>query len=71
MYEMEVKERDLPAVVLNAAVSKYHNYKVEDAKKIVKGSKVLYKLEMENDRNKKDIKALFSHDGKLINERLD
>lgn len=70
MYTLELKESELPAVIKNAAMAKYPNSKFDDIKKIIKGTKTLYKVEMKKDKNH-DIKAAFKHDGTFINELYD
>lgn len=66
MYKIDIKEYDMPAVVKNAAMSKYPNYKFEDIEKIVRGSETFYKVEMEKDNT--DIKANFDPRGIFIKE---
>lgn len=70
MYTVDIRESELPAVVKNAATSKYVNYKFDDIKKIVKGTDTFYKVEMEK-RNSADIKATFRPDGTFIKEVYD
>ena len=67
MYTVELRETELPAIVKNAAMSKYPNYKFDDIKKIVKGTDIFYKVEMEK-RNSMDIKATFRPDGAFLKE---
>lgn len=66
MYTIEIKEVDLPAIVKNAAMSKYPNYKFDDIKKVVRGSETFYKVEME--KGKSDIKAIFKQEGTFIKQ---
>ncbi len=70
MYTLDLKESALPAIVKNAAMAKYPNYKFDDVKKIAKGSETLYKVEMKKDKSN-DIKATFKHDGTFIDEFFD
>lgn len=69
MYSHEVKEMDLPAVVKNAAMDKYPNGKFEDYKKVVKGTKTFYIVELE--KGETDIKATFDPKGTFIQEIFD
>lgn len=61
MYQYEISESDIPAVVKNSAVGKYPDYNIEEARKIVRGSEIFYKLELKRD----GLKAFLSlgHDG--------
>lgn len=70
MYRLDLNGRNVPAVVLNAAVSKYQNYRMDDAKKVVKGTRTYYLLEMEDNRRDIEVNAKFTHDGKFIEERF-
>lgn len=70
MYKVELRESELPAIVKNAAMSKYPNYKFDDIEKTVKGTVTFYKVEMEK-HNSADIKATFKPDGTFIKEILD
>lgn len=66
MYITDIREIELSAVVKNAAMSKYPNYKFDDIEKVVRGSEIFYKVEMEKDTY--DVKALFRSDGTFIKE---
>jgi len=70
MYTVDLIESELPAIVKNAAMSKYPNYKFDDIKKIVKGTETFYKVEMEK-KHAADIKATFKPDGTFIKEIYD
>jgi len=67
MYTVDVGEYDMPAIVKNAAMAKYPNYKFDDIKKIVKGSETFYEVEMEKSRDK-EVKATFRTNGTFIKE---
>lgn len=66
MYIVEIKEVDLPAIVKNAAMAKYPNYKFDDIEKVVRGSETFYKIEME--KGKYDVKAIFKPEGAFVKE---
>ena len=66
MYIVDIRESDLPAIVKNAAMSKYPNYKFDDIEKVVKGSETFYKVEME--KGKSEIKAVFNPNGIFVKE---
>jgi hypothetical protein len=69
MYTQEIRGSGLPAIVKNAATSKYPGYRFEDLKKIQRGSEIFYKMEME--RGDTEIELLMKSDGTIINEKLD
>ncbi|MFV0535755.1 MAG: hypothetical protein ACK5M3_00105 [Dysgonomonas sp.] len=66
MYALEIREVDFPAIVKNAAMSKYPNYKFDDIEKVVRGSETFYKVEME--KGKSEVKAIFKPDGTFVKE---
>lgn len=66
MYTIDIKEYNMPAVVKNAAVSKYPDYKFEDIEKVVRGTETFYRVEME--KGKTEIKANFDPRGIFIKE---
>jgi hypothetical protein len=65
-YSIDIRESQVPAIVKNAASSKYPNCKMDDSKKIIQGTEVFYKVEME--KHKFEAKALFSQNGTFIKE---
>lgn len=67
MYVIDINEAEIPAIVKNAAMSKYPNYKFDDIKKILRGTETFYVVEMEKS-NSADIKAKFKPDGTFIKE---
>lgn len=69
MYIVEIKESDLPAVVRNAAVGKYPDYKFDDVKKIVKGTKTNYQFELKHNRT--EVQLLCNSNGQIISELFD
>ncbi|MBK5721626.1 PepSY-like domain-containing protein [Dysgonomonas sp. Marseille-P4677] len=66
MYIVEIRINELPAIVQNAAQAKYPNYKFEDMDKIVRGTDVLYEVEME--KGDIDVKAIFGENGTFVKE---
>jgi len=69
MYVLEIREADIPAIVKNTAISKYPNFKIDEALKIVKGTETLYRIELE--KNDMDVKATFRENGTFIKEIID
>jgi len=68
-YKLDLKESQLPAIVKNAAITKYPNSKIDDIKKIVKGTETIYKLELKKDKMEKE--ALFNSKGTFLKELMD
>lgn len=64
MYEQEVREKDLPAVVKTTAEAKCPKCRFEDIKKIVKGTETMYEVEME--LRDSEVKMFIAADGKFI-----
>lgn len=69
MYNQEIRDRELPAVVKTAAEAKYPKYKFEDEVKIVKGTETFYKIDME--LRDTEISILVTNEGKIISEKVD
>jgi len=68
MYIVEIRERELPAIVKNAFITKYPDYKVDrDAKKIYKGTDTYYVVELEKGRT--EVKITISKDGTIMREK--
>lgn len=69
MYKEEISVNEMPAVVKNAALSKYPNYKFEDVDKVVKGKDTFYKLELE--KGDREVKLTVTKEGKISQEIID
>lgn len=69
MYKVEISEQKLPAIIKNAARSKYPDYHFEDIDKIVRGSETFYKMELE--RGNIEVKLTYKKDGTLVTEHFD
>lgn len=69
MYKAEISVKDLPAVVKNAALTKYPNFKFEDVDKIVKGKETFYKIELE--KGDWDVTITLKSDGTIVSEKAD
>jgi hypothetical protein len=70
MYAFDVRLSDIPTTIKNAAKVKYPKFKFDrDAEKIIKGTKVLYKVTME--RGETEIEITFDSDGSFVKERYD
>ncbi|WP_163358224.1 membrane lipoprotein lipid attachment site-containing protein [Dysgonomonas sp. 25] len=67
-YSFEIYESDLPAVVKNATIAKYPDYVFEDMTRIYKGTKILYKVEIEREKN---VELLVLDNGTIIKEKND
>jgi hypothetical protein len=65
----EIRRSELPAVVRNAAETKYPKYSFEDIDRIRRGTEVFYKIEME--LRDTEVKILVKSDGILLDEKLD
>jgi hypothetical protein len=64
MVEEEIEPSELPAVVKNAAETKYPKYHFEDIDKIRRGTDVFYKIEME--LRDTDVKLLVKSNGTVL-----
>ena len=69
MYREEISNSSLPAIVKNAALTKYPNYRIDDIDKIVAGKDTLYKVSLE--KGDMDVKLVLTHDGTTVNEYFD
>ncbi|MDR1876098.1 MAG: hypothetical protein LBQ84_00585 [Flavobacteriaceae bacterium] len=70
MYAFEIQPSGVPAIIRNAAKSKYPKFKLDrDAKKIVIGTKVLYRVTMESGET--EIEATYNSDGNFVKEHYD
>jgi uncharacterized membrane protein YkoI len=67
MYKIDIKESELPAAVSTVIRTEYIGYRIDDAEKIEKEGIAYYQVELEG-KGKKDIKLIFSTDGKLVPE---
>jgi hypothetical protein len=65
----EMYRSELPAVVKNAAETKYPKFHFEDIDKIRRGTEVFYKIEME--RRDVEVELLIRSDGIICDERID
>jgi CMP-N-acetylneuraminic acid synthetase len=65
----EIRRSELPAIVKNAAESKYPKYTFEDIDKIRCGTEILYKVEMECGES--EVKLLIKSDGSIFQEKFD
>ncbi|WP_226995287.1 hypothetical protein, partial [Candidatus Symbiothrix dinenymphae] len=62
--------RNFPATIKNAAKTKYPAFRFDrDAKKIIKGKKVLYQVALE--KRETEIEATFKSDGSFVKEHYD
>ena len=66
MVVEEIYRSELPAVVKNAAKTKYPKYNFEDIDKIRRGTEVFYKIEMEY--RDTEVKLLIHADGTIVNK---
>jgi hypothetical protein len=71
MYIKELYRSELPAIVKNAAESKYPKYSLEDMDKIQRGTEVFYKVEMENKSSDLEVKLLIKENGTILEETFD
>ncbi|GHT41062.1 hypothetical protein AGMMS49965_10280 [Bacteroidia bacterium] len=70
MYIFDIRLSQVPANIKNAAQTKYPAFKFDrDAKKIIKGKKVLYQVTLE--KRETEIEATFNSDGSFVKEHYD
>jgi hypothetical protein len=69
MLVKEIKRGELPAVVRNAAESRYPKYTFEDIDHVRRGTELFYIIEME--RGDLDVKLIISPDGTLLDETFE
>ena len=69
MIVEEIYRSELPAVVRNAAETKYPKYSFEDIDKIRRGTEVFYKIEMEH--RDTEVKLLVKSDGTVPDQKFD
>ncbi|MDR2036611.1 MAG: PepSY-like domain-containing protein [Bacteroidales bacterium] len=67
MYTYDLSPRQLPSIVKNAVMAKYHKYKIEDVNIIYQGTEVFYKVEIEHNEMP-DMKLIVKEDGSLVKE---
>jgi hypothetical protein len=65
----EIYRSELPAVVKNAAETKYPKYHFEDIDKISRGTEVFYKIEME--RHDTEVELLIQSNGTIREDKID
>lgn len=66
----EIRESELPAVVKNAAESKYPKYHFEDIDRIRRGTETFYKIEMEKSSSDSEVKLIIKSNGTIIEESI-
>lgn len=69
MYKYDIRTSALPANVKNVVTSKYPDYRFEDTEKVLRGTDVFYKIEIE--RGERDVKLILKSDGTIVNEYVD
>ena len=68
-HKQEIPVSELPAAVTASIQKNFSGYKVDDAKKIEAGSKVIYKVDVE--KGAEERKITFGADGKIEENKLD
>ena len=69
--ETEIDEDDLPKVVKDGITSNFPGYDIEEAELSEKPDGVLvYEVEMENEKEDIELKAVFSLNGKIIKKEI-
>jgi hypothetical protein len=68
MVVEEIRPSELPAVVKNAAESKYPKFHFEDIDKIRRGTETMYKIEMKKSFSDTEVKMLVDSGGKILRE---
>lgn len=69
MFKHDIYQSDLPGPIKKQIKSQYPNYRFDDIERIIKGTDVLYKVEME--RGDMDIKIIIKNDGTIVNKMQD
>ncbi|MDR1866206.1 MAG: hypothetical protein LBR08_11630 [Bacteroidales bacterium] len=70
MYAFDVRLSEVPAVIRNAAKTKYPGFKLDrDAKKILRRKSVFYEITVE--KGETEMEATFKDDGSFVKERYD
>ncbi|MDR2921550.1 MAG: hypothetical protein LBV72_19565 [Tannerella sp.] len=69
MYKYDVYSTGLSGSIKDKVSRKYPNYKFDDIEKVVKGTEVIYKIEME--RGNYDVKIVIKDDGTIVSEVFD
>jgi len=69
MYKYDIYMSDLPDLITNKVKSDYPDYRFDDMEKILRGTEVLYKIELE--KGDYDVKLLLKDDGTIINKMVD
>ncbi|MDR1169237.1 MAG: hypothetical protein LBK97_00185, partial [Prevotellaceae bacterium] len=70
-YVQEIHRSELPAVVKNAAESKYPKYRFDDIDTIRRGTEIFYKIEMEHKSSGSEVKFLIGEDGAILEQTFD
>ncbi|MDR1973251.1 MAG: hypothetical protein LBQ31_01095 [Bacteroidales bacterium] len=70
MYTFDVRLSEVPDVIKNAAQTKHPDFRLNrDARKIIKGKKVLYEVTFE--KGEVEIEATFNSNGSFVKEHYD
>lgn len=69
MYKHDITSTALPQVIKNTVSSKYPQYRYDDVEKILRGSEVFYKIELE--RGESDVKLVVDKKGNILNKYFD
>ncbi len=67
-HGMEIKVADVPAAVSEAIMKDHPGSKIDDAYRVEKDGKTMYKLELDG---KPDKKVIYTADGVMVKERKD
>ncbi|MDR1199707.1 MAG: PepSY-like domain-containing protein [Prevotellaceae bacterium] len=70
MIVQEIYRSALPDIVKSAAENKYPKYNFEDIEKIVRGTDVFYKIEMERRFSDSEVNLLIKADGTILEEKI-
>ena len=69
MYKHDIYPSDLPELIRKKVKNLYPNYRFDDIEKIVKGTEVSYKVEME--RGDLDVRVIVKIDGTIVSATED
>jgi len=71
MVVEEIYKSALPTIVKNAAQAQYPKFRIEDIRKIRRGTETVYKVEMEKSFSDMEVTLFVKSDGVVLNEGID
>ncbi|MNW05982.1 hypothetical protein D3C71_2023130 [compost metagenome] len=68
-HEEEISKNNLPKSVVTSINKSFSGYRIDDAKKITEGRKVIYNVELKN--LSQEWKVVFDAQGRILQKRED